>query len=408
MQDKGHNRCVKDWMARHDPDSAFLYVGERVYTFGETLDRVEARHVDGLEILAPSLDVESVVDLIAVMSSGTAVVSRRNVPNVEVSDEVSCVLFTSGSSGPPKGVQLSGDNWKAAAEASAAHLGHGPEDTWLLAVPLNHVAGISIIVRSAFTGGSVRMLPGFDAASFAASLRDVTMASVVPTMLQKVLEADPGPYRGLRAVLVGGGPIPRGLLEQAVAAGLPVLPTYGMTETCGQVATLSPGSELDYKAHPLPGVEFRLGERGRIEVRGPMVSPGYAAGPRRSPGDWFETDDAGAIDIDGAIRVSGRLDDVIITGGENVSAAAVEDALQSFDGVDDAVVVGLESSDWGMEVGCLFTGTMSVDEVIRSAGDSLAVHERPRRLLKVDQIPLTGLGGPDRTVARDLLEGSSP
>jgi O-succinylbenzoic acid--CoA ligase len=407
MQDKGHNRRVKDRLARHDPNSAFLHVGERVYTFGETLDRVEARQVDGLETLRPSPDFESVVDLIAVMSSGTAVLSQRDTPDIVVFDDAASVVFTSGSSGSPKGALLSRANWEAAAEASAAHLGHGPEDTWLLAMPLSHVAGLSIIVRSAFTGGSVRMLPGFDAVSYAAALHTVTMASVVPTMLQKVLEADGGPYRGLKAVLVGGGPIPRGLLEQAAVAGLPVLPTYGMTETCGQVATLSPGSPLDYKADPLPGVEFRIGERGRIELRGPMVSPGYVGGKSRSPGDWFVTDDAGTIDADGAIRVLGRLDEMIITGGENVAPIAVENVLRSFDGIDDVVVVGLESSDWGMEVCCLYSGSISVDELNKMVRKSLPVHERPRRVLKVDLIPLTGPGKPDRVQARELLRGFS-
>jgi O-succinylbenzoic acid--CoA ligase len=137
------------------------------------------------------------------------------------------------------------------------HLGHGPDDIWLLAMPLHHVAGLSILLRSAYSGGRVRMLDGFEAAGFATQLRaGVTMASMVPTMLARVLEADPGPYQGLRAVLLGGGPIPGGLLEQGLAAGFPLLPTYGLTETAGRWPLSAPATRRPTRPTPSPASTF--------------------------------------------------------------------------------------------------------------------------------------------------------
>ena len=215
-------------------------------------------------------------------------------------------------------------NLEAAARASLRHLGHGPQDRWLLCLPLHHVAGLSILVRSAFAGGSVELQEGFSPKAAATAMRGgVTMVSMVPTMLLRTLDHDPGPYRDLRAVVLGGGPIPDGLLERAAAAGIPALPSYGMTETFGQVATLRPGSLPERRAHPLPGIEMRIEPDGRIALAGAQVSPGYAGEPDRSD-RWFVTNDRGEIDREGAVRVLGRSDAVIVSGGENVNPQVIE------------------------------------------------------------------------------------
>jgi O-succinylbenzoic acid--CoA ligase len=268
---------------------------------------------------------------------------------------------------------------------------------------LHRVGGLAVILRSALAGGRVRMLPRFDPREFAAALRsDVTYASVVPTMLHRILHVHPGPYPRVR-LLVGGGPIPDGLLERAARAGLVVLPSYGMTETCGQVATLRPGAPLDAKAHPLPGVELRIESGGRIAVRGSMVSPGYLDEPDRERGAWFVTGDLGAIDPDGALRVRGRADEIIVSGGENIDPAVVEDAVTDVPGVERAMVLGVPSEEWGMEVACAYEGDLDPADVEAGLRERLSGPLIPKRWLRVTTIPTTDLGKPDRGQVIRLL-----
>jgi len=391
-----------DWLKRHDPDRIFIETPEEVWAFGETVRAIEERPVEGSEVLRPWPYFSSVVDVLAVMSKGSAVIVAEEEPQAAAIDPAgaACVMYTSGTSGGPKAARLTTANWQAAARASAEHLGHGPEDTWLLAMPLHHVAGLSIVLRSAYSGGTVRMLPGFDPVSYARELRSgVTMASAVSTMLIRVLEIDPGPYQGLKAVLLGGGPIPDQLLERAAEAGLPVLPTYGMTETCGQVATLRPGSPLENKAHPLPGVELQIRDDRRIGVRGPMLSPGYVGEPDRAPTDWLVTGDLGDLDGEGALRVTGRADTLIVSGGENIDPGVVEEVLRRVPGVFAALVVGVPSEVWGTEAVCVYVGEAGPIRIESYLRDRLPGYMVPKRWLRVDELPMTPMGKPDRAGA---------
>jgi O-succinylbenzoic acid--CoA ligase len=308
------------------------------------------------------------------------------------------VIFTSGSEGAARPVILTGANLDAAAAASQERLDNGSGDCWLCVLPLHHVGGLSILWRSAREAGTVMLEEGFDPARAAALMASgrVTLASLVPTMLSRVLAVNPGPYAGLSFVLVGGGPVAPSLLERARAARIPAVPTYGMTETASQVAT---GSVLAAESHPgtvgrlLRGFELRLvgedgvvlapGSPGRIEVRGPAVSPGYLDGPRRAAGDWFRTGDMGALDGDGCLTVLGRADEVIVTGGENVHPAEVESVLLSYPGVEDAVVRGEADPEWGQVVVAEVTvrGSQSIDlsELERFVRARLAGFKVPRR-----------------------------
>lgn len=309
------------------------------------------------------------------------------------------VVYTSGTTGEPKGVRLTRENLEAAARASMDHLDHGPDDTWLAVMPLHHVGGLSILVRSAFAGGAVLLEERFDPVAVASALRgEATIVSVVPTMLQRLLEVDPGPYPRLRAVLVGGGPIPDGLLERAAEAGLPALPSYGMTEAFGQVATLRPGSEPARRAHLLPGVEIRIEEDGRIAVRGPQVSPGYLGEPDRDE-DWLVTNDLGVLDDEGVLTVLGRADTVIVTGGEKVDPATVERRLVEHPGVEEAVVVGLPDEEWGEVVACLYSGIAQPGDLRSWLGERLPGYMVPKQWRAVGGIPRTSLGKPDRAAA---------
>lgn len=389
-----------EWLRRVDPDRVFLRTGGETWSYRQTLTEMENRISTAPRLIQPSLTPESIFDVLAGLAGGGATVVGPEPETTEPGD-ADLVVFTSGTTGRPKGVRFSVLNLTAAAAGSADHLGHGSDDDWLLAMPLHHVGGLSIVVRQAYTGGSITLLAGFEAEGFATAMKaGVTMVSVVPTMLRRLL--DLGPFDGLRAVLVGGGPVPAGLLEAAAERGLPVLPTYGMTETFGQVATLHPDVALEHKVHPLPGVEIRTEPDGRIAVKGPQVSPGYLGRPDR-PDPWFVTSDLGEIDGDGALRVLGRADTVIVTGGENVSPERIEAVVRSHPGVEEAVVVGVEDPEWGWALVCIYEGD-DTPGLREWASQRLPGFMVPKRWVRVGGIPRTSIGKPDREAAAALAE----
>lgn len=397
---------IRDWLSGHRGDRVFLTGREGTLTYGEVLARLDSD--PGQVVVRPTGSLESVIELMGAGTPGRQiVVVNPDLPDGEQERRIDAalsargrdaavVLFTSGTTGPAKAVRLTAANWMAAARSSAVHLDHGPDDVWLAAMPLHHVGGLSILYRSAYVGASVRWLPAFEVGEVVSELRrGVTIASVVPTMLARILAFDDGSYSGLRAVLVGGGPIPAGLLEQATERGLPVLPTYGMTETCAQVATLRPGSPLRYAVEPLDGIDVRIDGEGRIQLRGDQISPGYADEDDRAPEDWFTTPDLGEIGGDGLLRVLGRSDHVIVTGGENVNPETVETTLVAFPGVVAAVVVGVPDPVWGQKVVGVYEGRAGAGEILDWARQRLAPAEVPKLLKRVESIPMRG-AKPDR------------
>lgn len=291
------------------------------------------------------------------------------------------VVFTSGSEGEPRGVVLTGENVAASVAGSAQRLGNGPDDGWLAVLPTFHVGGISILWRQAEQGAPVLFEPTFDPSRAAGLLEGAAFASVVPTMLRRLLAAGAVGSKTLRGVLVGGGPADRHLLERAMDAGIPALQTYGMTETTSQVATVAPGEEqidLGTSGRPIDGAAVRIGEDGRVEVRGPMVSPGYLGEQTREPGTWLRTGDLGEIDDRGRLVVLGRADAVIVTGGEKVHPTAVESALRMVPGVVDARVTGAADPEWGSRVVAdVVLDGVTVEEVAAAA----------RRLMPPSAVP---------------------
>jgi O-succinylbenzoic acid--CoA ligase len=260
------------------------------------------------------------------------------------------VVFTSGSEGTHKGVVLTGANVAASVTGSRDRLGNGPDDAWLGVLPLFHVGGLSILWRQAEQAAPVVLEAEFDPARVAGLLATTRFASLVPTMLRRVLDA--GGVSGSSTVLVGGGPADVSLLRRAIDAGIPALQTYGMTETASQVTTVAPGDEeadLGTAGRPIHGAEVRIAD-GRIELRGPMLSPGYLGEDPRPEGSWFTTGDLGSVDGQGRLTVLGRADAVIVTGGENVHPAVVERVLRNHPGVVDARVFGAPDDQWGRRV----------------------------------------------------------
>lgn len=318
------------------------------------------------------------------------------------------IVLTSGSSGVPKGAILSRRAFAAAAEASAAHLGWREDDRWGLALPLAHVGGLSIVVRCVAGRRAVVLLPRFEPAAVAATLADerVTLLSLVPPMLRALLDLPAArfPPPSLRALLLGGARLPRPLLDEARARGVPVLATYGMTETCAQVATeRTPDGGLE----PLPGVALRVVD-GQIEVASKALFSGYLGDDAKpfTENGAFRTQDRGALDADGRLTVFGRADEIIITGGENVAPEAVEQALLGVPGVVAAFVFGVPDEHWGEIVAAALVARPDAlvgdADIARALAPRLAAHERPRAVAWVAGFPMTPAGKVDRAATRDF------
>jgi o-succinylbenzoate---CoA ligase len=299
-------------------------------------------------------------------------------------DSVHSVIHTSGTTGEPKPVELTYANHAASAAASADALGVDPADRWLCPLPLHHVGGLGVLIRCAVNRTTAVLHRRFDAERVKRTLDagEVTLASLVPTMLVRLREAGLASAPGLRAIALGGGPIPAGLLDWAAKAGIPVTPVYGMTETCSQVVAGSPG-------RPLEGVELRIGVGGEILVRGAMVAPGSFAAD-----GWLHTGDLGRLDGDGRLQVEGRLKELIVTGGENVAPLEVEQALLAHPAVADAAVVGRPDPEWGEAIAAFVVlREPAGEEELRSwCRARLAPHKVPKRIEIVEALPRSAAG----------------
>ncbi|MCP4303910.1 MAG: 2-succinylbenzoate--CoA ligase [bacterium] len=318
------------------------------------------------------------------------------------------VVLTSGSGGDPRPVRLTHSNVAAAVAASEQRIGNTAADRWLMTLPLFHVGGLSILWRSAAAGGAVVLHEKFDPQRTSAAMKDgsVSMVSLVPTMLYRILAASPGPYAGLGAVLMGGAVASRDLVEQGLDAGLPILQTYGMTEAGSQIATVAPGEafeSLGTAGRPLAAMEVSTGEAGvgEIVISGPAVSPGYLGEPDRDGS--YRTGDIGYLDDKGRLVVLGRADDMVVTGGENVFPARVADVLSAYQSFDRVEVVGVPDPEWGQVLVAVVVGDIdSQPRIERWAQERLARHEIPKHWAFVDAIPLLAGGKVDRVALFDI------
>ena len=295
--------------------------------------------------------------------------------------DIATLMFTSGTTAGPKPVQLSYDNWLWNALGSALALGLDPEERWLCPMPLAHVGGLSIQLRSAIYATTVVLHDRFDTDRALAALMDpgvgVTLVSLVPTMLARLLDAGLREPPTLRRVLLGGGPIARALLERAADAGVPLSPSFGMTETCSQVAT---------DGFALLGSELRIADDGELLVRGRAV-----AGGALSDDGWLHTGDLGELDDSGRLTIVGRKSDTIVTGGENVAPAEVEAALLEHPAVTDAAVLGRADPEWGEAVVAQVVlregAAADADDLRAHCADRLARFKVPRHFEVVAQVP---------------------
>ncbi len=280
--------------------------------------------------------------------------------DVHALDAVTAVIHTSGTTGAGRAVELTYANWLWSALGSAVALGLDPEERWLSALPLAHVGGLSILLRSCIYGTTAVVHPSFDLDAALVELQRATLVSLVPTQLARLLDAGLREPPRLRAVLLGGGPIPPVLLQRAGAAGVPVVSTYGLTEACSQVTT---------GGHPLFCTRVELSAAGEILVGGPTVAPGA-----RGADGLLHTGDLGAWDADGTLRITGRAADTIVTGGENVAPAEVEAVLEAHPAVAEAAVHARPDDEWGEAV----VATVVLAPGAAATGEELRAHVRVR------------------------------
>jgi o-succinylbenzoate---CoA ligase len=310
------------------------------------------------------------------------------------------LMFTSGTTSLPRPVYLTERNWEANAIGSALALGLDPHERWLCTMPLAHVGGLSILLRSTLYGTTVVLHDGFNTERVLADLtsaeRRITLVSLVPTMLARLLDAGFEHPPALRWVLLGGGPISPALLQRAEQAGVPVAPTYGMTETCSQLATFG---------RPLYGNEFRFeggdsSDEGEIVVRGPSVAPLSA-----DADGWLRTGDLGSLDDHNRLVIAGRKSDTIISGGENIAPNEVEAALAEHPAVEEAGVYAIPDPQWGEAVAAKVVlraaaanGNQGADSAAIAAElqafvrARLAAFKVPKQITFTDVLPRTSSG----------------
>jgi o-succinylbenzoate---CoA ligase len=309
-------------------------------------------------------------------------------------EDVHCVIHTSGSGGRAKAVQLTYGNHLWSAIGSGVRIGIAPTDMWLCCLPLHHIGGLAIVLRSALYRTAV-VLEQFDPERVSSRLaaHPVTIVSLVPTMLARMLDvgADLG---ALRCVLLGGGPAPQALVDRALEAGAPVTPTYGLTETASQVTTMPPG-EASRKpgsaGPPILTTEVRIDDDGFICVRGPSV-----AESELDDDGWLRTSDLGRLDDDGYLYVLGRGDEVIVSGGENVSPEEVERVLLEHPAVVDAGVAAAEDADWQEAVVASVVvadaANVSEEELRSFCREHLAGFKVPKSIEFVSELPRNAQG----------------
>jgi O-succinylbenzoic acid--CoA ligase len=321
-----------------------------------------------------------------------------------VDEDVALVIATSGSTGEPKGAQLTRAALAASARATHARIGIEPGDHWLSCLPWQHIGGIQVMLRSQLLGIPLTVHDRFDVERVAAA--DATLVSLVPTQLARLLDGGVDLSR-FRVILLGGSGVSQQLLERAHAAGAPVVPTYGMSETAGGCV---------YDGRPLDGVDVTIDADGRIRVRGPMLMSGYRLQPELTAeafeAGWLITSDLGVIDDDGRLRVTGRVDDVVISGGENVVTAEVAAVLGDHPDVIDVAVTGIDDARWGQRLVAVVVARVGTDDLTLAGirdwcRDRLTAAARPRGLVVVAEIPRLHSGKVDRRAISALAREAS-
>jgi o-succinylbenzoate---CoA ligase len=378
---------MEPWLERAAglrPDRVAVEAPDGRLTYAELLARARAgaRGLGGVVPLDLPPGLEFAVRLHACLLAGAAAMpidqrlgerERATLQFGTPGPGVVLIVHTSGTTGAPQPVHLTLENIQANALGSAVALGLDPAERWLCPLPLSHVGGLMVLLRSAIYATTAVLGPP--------DRDDVTLASMVPTQLARLVGTAP-PSR-LRAVLLGGAPADRALLTRARDAGWPVAPTYGLTEACSQV-TVGEVGDVETSGRPLPGVTVALAPDGEILVTGPTVAGGGT----------LHTGDLGRLDDRGRLIVTGRKADTIVSGGENVAPAEVEAVLREHPAVADAGVFARPHPEWGEAVTArvVLRAQATDDELREWARQRLAGFKVPKTIEVADDLPRTASG----------------
>lgn len=427
--------------ARDAGDAPGLRAGERLYTYAQlaamTKQRIAALAPmlrDGMpHLLEGTNTLETAITLYALLElrvpallvhpqltpherADLAATAARAGPVTHA--DAAAIIFTSGTTGEPRGAVLTRAGLVASAQASAANLDWHGDDRWLLCMPVARVGGLSILTRCLVARRCAVLARAFDALRFPEwiATQRVTLVSLVPTMLTRVLDAHPGwcAPDHLRVVLLGGAAAPAALFRRAEDRRVPIVVTYGLTETCSQVAATPYAARFvagDCGAGtPLPGIGVRI-DGGRIEVRGPTLMAGYWNAAPLARDAWFDTGDLGEFDAGGCLHVQSRRADLIVTGGENAYPAEVEQALEAFPGIAAAGVFGVPDDVWGQTVAAALVAeaTPPPDAALSEyVSRRLAPHKRPRHICYLARLPHAPSGKLDRHALAEVARPLRP
>jgi O-succinylbenzoic acid--CoA ligase len=324
----------------------------------------------------------------ALEGSGPAL-STKQISVKEVDKNIALVVNTSGSTAESKLVAISDAALIASTNASHKYLGAVPGDSWSLLLPTTHIAGLNVLIRATALGS--RVIDNRNTTNYV----DSDFISIVPTQLYKALTSDAKLLEHLtaaEAVLVGGGPVSDKLKKEAANKHVKIVTTYGMTEMSGGCV---------YNQKPLDGVEVKLTSEGLIKLTGPMIASGYLSekGELTSVGTdgWFESTDIGEVSA-GFLKVNGRSDEVIISGGENISLILVEEKIRELIPNQEIIAFALPDEVWGEKLCLGSTSNLSIEEIKKSIGSLLS----PKEVFLFEQIPTTSIGKPDRRAAKNL------
>ncbi|MEY2679511.1 MAG: hypothetical protein RLZZ160_589 [Actinomycetota bacterium] len=319
--------------------------------------------------------------LLALKGDGPAL-STTPLSTNEVDSRVALVVTTSGSTGNPKSVLLSANSLIANARATHKFLGASSGERWSLLLPTSHIAGLNVLIRSIELGTEP---VGVDSKA--------DYSAIVPTQLHRALNGDKALLEHLKnckAVLIGGGPLDQSLKDSGANSGINIVTTYGMTETSGGVV---------YNGAPIEGISLEI-QNERIAIKGPQIALGYLSGEFPIHDGWFQTNDYGTFE-NGSLKVIGRIDDQIISGGEKISLSAIENFLQNEFSSPEIVAFARLDKEWGEKLCIATTQDIALDALQERLKGKFGAHASPKELIKVSAIPYLGIGKPDRKKLAD-------